>query len=334
LLFLTTNRPGALDEAFKSRIHLKLYYPALSKYQTQDIWDMNLKRLRIMEEQRCFGTDEVPLHICADEIMEFAKRQFYSNDGKTRWNGRQIRNAFQIASSLAYYDARKEQHDVTLDQQQQQHHGDGSEADVPTAVPSLPIHAPLRVQPRLDVKHFEMIRHITDDFDQYMQETIGKTDAEMAYERDDRADHWVQQPERSNTQDSAPYFSYPPASPNSTLRPNPQSWTSTQRQPGAFLSGWDQSNPSMSLEGQGFGEGGNRGVAPFAPPSPRPGAGPGGRPTIAPSFSFSNGGDRDFGPSSGGSVHGSISAQGAGGLMGRSYDEDSVDRGGWGKGQW
>jgi len=46
LLFLTTNRPGALDEAFKSRIHLTLYYPPLDLQQTVDIWKMNIDRLR------------------------------------------------------------------------------------------------------------------------------------------------------------------------------------------------------------------------------------------------------------------------------------------------
>lgn len=32
MLFLTTNRVGAFDEAFKSRIHISLYYPPLGEH--------------------------------------------------------------------------------------------------------------------------------------------------------------------------------------------------------------------------------------------------------------------------------------------------------------
>ena len=44
ILFLTTNRVGAFDEAFKSRIHISLYYPPLEEEQTKSIWKMNLDR--------------------------------------------------------------------------------------------------------------------------------------------------------------------------------------------------------------------------------------------------------------------------------------------------
>jgi len=42
ILFLTTNRVGTLDEAFKSRIHLSLYYPSLNRDQTLQIFEMNI----------------------------------------------------------------------------------------------------------------------------------------------------------------------------------------------------------------------------------------------------------------------------------------------------
>lgn len=119
LLFLTTNRPGALDEAFESRIHLKLYYPPLNFEQTQDIWEMNIERLRMIETQRCQGTNDQPMEIFDEEVMQFASKQFTQNE-KHRWNGRQIRNAFQIAASLAHFDAQhiyeklKESHKDTL----------------------------------------------------------------------------------------------------------------------------------------------------------------------------------------------------------------------------
>ncbi|PTB61575.1 hypothetical protein BBK36DRAFT_1136748, partial [Trichoderma citrinoviride] len=46
LLFLTTNRVGTIDEAFKSRIHLSLYYPPLDKTQTTDIFRLNIAKLK------------------------------------------------------------------------------------------------------------------------------------------------------------------------------------------------------------------------------------------------------------------------------------------------
>jgi hypothetical protein len=114
--------------------------------------------------------------------MDFAIKQFYQHGGKCRWNGRQIRNAFQIASSLAYFDARKKYKELI------------------ESHPDTPI-----MRPKLDVEHFQMIYNITDDFDQYMEETIGKTDGEQAFERDDRADHWGP---RQSSSDNLQYFGY------------------------------------------------------------------------------------------------------------------------------
>jgi hypothetical protein len=162
LLFLTTNRPGALDEAFKSRIHLTLYYPPLDLQQTMEIWKMNIDRLRKVEKERCMDTNLQPLQINEQEILRLAEEKFNEYKGKYRWNGRQIRNAIQIASSLAHFDARKD-----------------------------------NIQPRLTTEHFKMIHVVTEDFDQFMQETVGKTDGEMAFERGDRSDHWKREQPRA-----------------------------------------------------------------------------------------------------------------------------------------
>jgi hypothetical protein len=51
ILFQTTNRASVLDEAFKSRIHYKIYYPDLTLEQTLDIWELNINRVRRIEEQ-------------------------------------------------------------------------------------------------------------------------------------------------------------------------------------------------------------------------------------------------------------------------------------------
>ncbi|KAK0656969.1 hypothetical protein B0T16DRAFT_344447 [Cercophora newfieldiana] len=158
LLFLTTNRPGALDEAFSSRIHLKLHYPRLSADQTKEIWEMNIDRLEKIERERCARNPNAqPLRIAKKGIKRFADEIFSAQEKKgTVWNGRQIRNAFQVASSLAHYEARR----------------DGA-------------------PPALRVDHFKTIHIVTEDFEEYVHETIGKTSGEQAFERGDRADHFV-----------------------------------------------------------------------------------------------------------------------------------------------
>jgi hypothetical protein len=172
ILFLTTNRPGTLDEAFKSRIHMKLYYPPLDYQQTVEIWQMNIERLKVIEQQRHKDTGELPLEVLEEHIMRFAVEQFrrhqqQPDSSKGRWNGRQIRNAFQIASSLAYYETRKMYDELRAHD---------------------PDQTPLR--PRLKPEHFAMIDDLTHDFDQYMEETLGKSDPELALEHSERADHW------------------------------------------------------------------------------------------------------------------------------------------------
>lgn len=91
---------GALDEAFQSRIHTMLYYPRLSYKQTKDIFLMNVKRPEAIEKERHQFTGEPPIEIDKGAILDFTDEHFQGTDS-ARWNGRQIRNAFQIAASMA-----------------------------------------------------------------------------------------------------------------------------------------------------------------------------------------------------------------------------------------
>ncbi|KAH0563403.1 hypothetical protein GP486_002024 [Trichoglossum hirsutum] len=98
ILFLTTNRVGVFDEAFKSRIHMALYYPPLEWKYTRKIWDSHLKKLKSS------GLVEVEY----EDILEYAEDFFDKQNAKGSpigpvWNGRQIRNAFQSAVALAGY---------------------------------------------------------------------------------------------------------------------------------------------------------------------------------------------------------------------------------------
>ena len=97
VIILTTNRVGEFDEAFRSRIHVSLYYPKLTQDATLNIWERSLSRLR---------NSGLQLDFSEDEIREFAKRHWLENEKRPsrHWNGRQIKNAFQTALALANWE--------------------------------------------------------------------------------------------------------------------------------------------------------------------------------------------------------------------------------------
>lgn len=73
---------------------------------------MNLERLELIENERARSASQKPLFVRKDDICNFASQHWErhtKNDGEGRWNGRQIRNAVQIASSLAHYDKKTDQ---------------------------------------------------------------------------------------------------------------------------------------------------------------------------------------------------------------------------------
>lgn len=96
ILFLTTNRVGVFDEAFKSRIHLPLYYPPLEWKQTEKIWRTHLRKLESSKR----------VLVDVEDIVDYASTFFVRQSAHGSkigpvWNGRQIRNAFQSAVALA-----------------------------------------------------------------------------------------------------------------------------------------------------------------------------------------------------------------------------------------
>ena len=96
ILFLTTNRPGVLDEAFKSRIHISLRYPSIDLEATKAMWRNIMNRL---ENENKSATNKILFD--KEGLLEFAQRHYEKcqKEGVT-WNGRQIRNAFQTAIAL------------------------------------------------------------------------------------------------------------------------------------------------------------------------------------------------------------------------------------------
>ncbi|KAF1969175.1 P-loop containing nucleoside triphosphate hydrolase protein, partial [Bimuria novae-zelandiae CBS 107.79] len=94
--FLTTNRVGTIDEAFKSRIHVRLLYGTLDWAQIQAIWESYIDKLI---SQGRVETNKTSIVAYAEELYN---RQA-ANNAKNQWNGRQLRNAFQTAVAIAEY---------------------------------------------------------------------------------------------------------------------------------------------------------------------------------------------------------------------------------------
>lgn len=113
ILFLTTNRPAQIDEAFTSRIQAIIGYPRLTDDKRNKIWatffdklieDMKSDRAKGGKKRRIKVSERAREYLLSDEEVKAVK-----------WNGREIRNAFQTAVALAEYDALRESDRVESD---------------------------------------------------------------------------------------------------------------------------------------------------------------------------------------------------------------------------
>ncbi|KAK1244161.1 hypothetical protein MKX08_002299 [Trichoderma sp. CBMAI-0020] len=156
ILFLTTNRVGKIDEAFRSRVHISLYYPPLDKQSTVDIFKTNLQRVKLQKQDLIRTKDE--------KIEKFAKSHYDCNDAHVRWNGRQIRNAFHIAVALAETEAMAKAKDRGNDKK------------------------PLKLN--LRTKHFLKVENASIRFDDYLTSVLGADSAKLARQKSNRQDTW------------------------------------------------------------------------------------------------------------------------------------------------
>ncbi|OAG06722.1 uncharacterized protein CC84DRAFT_1142712 [Paraphaeosphaeria sporulosa] len=154
ILFLTTNRVGDFDEAFTSRIHVSLYYPALNEEKTGQVFEINMD----MIEER-FRTKGRAIDIDRMKIAFFAMR-YFNDHPDARWNGRQIRNACQTALALAEFEAQGDSIEDTEDR---------------------------NLVVKLNVKHFEIVRDAYLEFARYMKALFGTSAARKAKESKLRA---------------------------------------------------------------------------------------------------------------------------------------------------
>lgn len=138
---------------------MPLYYPWLNKVQTRKIWRSQLRRIKEMPEN--------PIEADESEIIDYAEDLFAESTGLKgngpRWNGRQIRNAFQSALAIAEYDIR------------------GGKAT------------------KLEVSHFKKVAEASNEFDEYLRRTKnGFTDADIAVNEQMRTDTYGLEVKQSN----------------------------------------------------------------------------------------------------------------------------------------
>ncbi|KAK4955945.1 hypothetical protein LTR10_006884 [Elasticomyces elasticus] len=92
ILFLTTNRVEAFDEAFQSRIHLPLRYRELSTAAKKAVWKMFLEAVR--KADSTLAVDD----FTEEGLDHLSRRQL---------NGRQIKNAVRTAQAIALREGSK-----------------------------------------------------------------------------------------------------------------------------------------------------------------------------------------------------------------------------------
>ncbi|KAK0672652.1 putative ATPase [Cercophora samala] len=144
VIILTTNRVGEFDEAFRSRIHISLYYPKLSQKSAKEIWQRNMTRLK--------GSG-IDMDVEEEKIERFIDQHWERNKNKPsrRWNGRQMKNAFQTAIALANWDFYEGGDNATL------------------------------TRPLLQVGHFIRVAQTSAHFDDYIRDIHGFPEEEDPY---------------------------------------------------------------------------------------------------------------------------------------------------------
>jgi SpoVK/Ycf46/Vps4 family AAA+-type ATPase len=87
ILFLTTNRVGDIDPAFKSRVHVTLEYKPLNRQTTLEIYRLHLRKVKEDFE----GRTNVRAKVKERDILNWAEQHYKESQKKYRqWNGRYV----------------------------------------------------------------------------------------------------------------------------------------------------------------------------------------------------------------------------------------------------
>ncbi|KAI0151599.1 hypothetical protein GGR57DRAFT_492893 [Xylariaceae sp. FL1272] len=154
ILFLTTNRIGHFDEAIMSRIHLAIGYEPLDDKAREQIWENLFRKLK---DDHKMGGPEIRYEY---EAKQYAKKN--EEVRRLRWNGREIRNAFQTTVALAVHEAKSAAQ-----------RGDSHEAAIPEVKES----------------HLAQVVKMSTAFKEYITSTHeGIEDADLAFKLGNRDD--------------------------------------------------------------------------------------------------------------------------------------------------
>ncbi|KAK8121677.1 hypothetical protein PG984_010347 [Apiospora sp. TS-2023a] len=182
ILFLTSNREGSIDEAFKSRIHIALHYKRINCDGNTQIWNNMLDRVEQTNQE---SEKKLPIVFDREKLLAWAKKHFERHDSSdsgggtntskfSTWNGRQIRNAFQTAIALASYDRLEKLGEAKLTPEQAMKKSRWRKVHL---LPS----------------HFDRVEEVVGDFQQYLN-VVRKPDHVRAQTRGLRNDDWDGQP--------------------------------------------------------------------------------------------------------------------------------------------
>jgi SpoVK/Ycf46/Vps4 family AAA+-type ATPase len=168
ILFITTNRPGLIDEAFKSRIHVSLLYPAIDLESTKAMFTNIMNRLERDNEEAVVKTV-----FERAALLKFAEEHYTQHEelGLT-WNGRQIRNAFQTAVALGNHERQEKLRAAGLSFEQAAASGDKKWNTI-----------------KLTVHNFRNISETTQEFEDYIYALRG-SDAQHALDTQMRYDDY------------------------------------------------------------------------------------------------------------------------------------------------
>lgn len=134
---------------------MSLYYPPLNKKSTVAVWTKYLERTMQQKPN---------LKIKEDEIINWAKNNYKI----LKWNGRQIRNAFQTAIALAEFAVKERD-------------GAGDES-----------HGPRKPRKaKLTTVQFDSVSRASQEFDRYIEELYGARDEELAKRWQNRTDDFI-----------------------------------------------------------------------------------------------------------------------------------------------
>ncbi|KAL9621376.1 MAG: hypothetical protein Q9160_004136 [Pyrenula sp. 1 TL-2023] len=148
LLFLTTNRTGQIDDAFESRLHAIIHYKRLDDSKRAKIWDAFFHKLKKDKKGKVLIGQQARKFVLENEAIK-----------KLEWNGREIRNAFQTAVSLAEFEAAED--------------------------PNFDVTEPVVVESA----HFEKVCKMSKNFKDYMFSLKKADEQKRAHGRKDRLDY-------------------------------------------------------------------------------------------------------------------------------------------------